>query len=31
MPIGVGFAVLIMGYGLLVIVADIVNPIQLPL
>ncbi len=31
MPIGVGFAVLIMGYGLLVIVADIVNPIRLPL
>ncbi|HSK60178.1 MAG TPA: site-2 protease family protein [Actinomycetospora sp.] len=30
MPIGVGFAVLIMGYGLLVIVADIVNPITLP-
>jgi len=31
MPIGVGFAVLIMAYGALVIAADIVNPIELPL
>ncbi|GAA4937930.1 membrane-associated protease RseP (regulator of RpoE activity) [Actinomycetospora succinea] len=31
MPIGVGFAALIMAYGLLVIVADIVNPIDLGL
>jgi membrane-associated protease RseP (regulator of RpoE activity) len=31
MPIGVGFAAVIMAYGLLVIVADIVNPIDLPL
>jgi len=31
MPIGVGFAVVIMAYGLLVIVADIVNPIDLGL
>lgn len=30
MPIGVGFAVLIMAYGALVIAADIVNPIELP-
>ena len=30
MPIGVGFAVVIMAYGALVILADIVNPIQLP-
>ena len=31
MPIGVGFAAVIMAYGLLVIVADIVNPIDLGL
>lgn len=31
MPIGVGFAAVIMAYGLLVIVADIVNPINLGL
>ncbi|MHC1560373.1 M50 family metallopeptidase [Actinomycetospora sp. C-140] len=31
MPIGVGFAAVIMAYGLLVILADIVNPIDLGL
>ena len=30
MPVAYGFAILIMGYGALVIVADIVNPVRLP-